>query len=298
MNYDKIYQEFYTKHYDETVNAIKCFFIDCHKYELTISEPIDKSNQFLGTDYTGGSCNTYSNESLKKLHGLFVNCKRKYTKNSIQNSLTNNIKPEFDNIKIAELPANYMFDNLIDDIALIEAKNEISRLLSQNSMLIGMFFKFGEFDEFEIRDIGNIDMQNYPLFIKFNKRVYPEFYENLISLKEKNNPIYIEQPTNEKTKNYKNEIWFKTGITLATGEAFNLYTKYKNDKGHFTKLCLELGFKKTDRPYFSATLQNNNGDKNTFASKDKLQKLHKHLTENELNFGVEFLIEYKKLELE
>jgi hypothetical protein len=246
MDYDKIYQEFYTKHYDETVNAIKCFFVDCHKKELTISEPIDKSNQFLGTDYTGGNCNNYSNESLKKLHGLFVNCKRKYSKNSIQNSLTNNIKPEFDNIKIAELPANYMFDNLIDDIALIEAKNEISRLLSQNSMLIDMFFKFGEFDEFEIRDIGNIDMQNYPLFIKFNKRVYPEFYESLELLKKDNKKKYLDQPMNENANlffEYLIEYYRPDEKTSVKFVNILHYLKKDADKKHFTFKLVQSKYK-------------------------------------------------------
>lgn len=99
-------------------------------------------------------------------------------------------------------------------------------------------------------------------------------------------------------KDYKNTIWFKTGIKLATGEAFKLYSKYKLDKGHFTKICLELGFKKTDRPYFSDTINNNTSDKNTFLSNDKLQKLHKHLTENNLPIGAEFLEKYNQIEAE
>lgn len=106
--------------------------------------------------------------------------------------------------------------------------------------------------------------------------------------------IYLGQPT--KAKDYKNFIWFKTGIPLATGEAFDLYRKYKKDKGHFTKICLELGFKDSDRTYFSSTINDNVTDKNTFTDKDKLQKLHKHLTENNMNFGTEFLKKHKEIE--
>jgi len=104
-----------------------------------------------------------------------------------------------------------------------------------------------------------------------------------------------------KGKDYKDYIWFKTGIPLATGEAFDLYNKYKLDKGHFMRICIDLGFKKSDRPYFSETINDNsstNSDKNTFANKDKLQKLHKHLTENNLNFGARFLKKYNEIELE
>ena len=77
-----------------------------------------------------------------------------------------------------------------------------------------------------------------------------------------------------------------------------MYNKYKFDKGHFTKICLELGFKETDRPYFSDTINDNRGDKNTFANPDKLKKLYNHLTENHLSFGTEFLVKYNQIETE
>lgn len=102
----------------------------------------------------------------------------------------------------------------------------------------------------------------------------------------------------KKAKDYKDFIWFKTGLKLATGEAYDLYNKYKLDKGHFAKICFELGFKETDRTYFSSTINDNETDKNTFTDKNKLQKLHKHLTENNLPFGTEFLEKYNQIETE
>ena len=120
--------------------------------------------------------------------------------------------------------------------------------------------------------------------------------------------------TPKKVKDYKDTIWFTTGIKLATGEAFDLYEKYKNDKGHFTKICSELGFKESDRTFFSTTINDikpkvvfdNKGkklpleknNKNTFADKDKLQKLHKELTEKNLPFGAVFLEKYNQIEAE
>jgi hypothetical protein len=102
----------------------------------------------------------------------------------------------------------------------------------------------------------------------------------------------------KKAKDYKDFIWFKTGLKLATGEAYDLYNKYKLDKGHFTKICLELGFKESDRTYFSSTINDNETDKNTFIDKDKLNKLHTHLIENNLPFGVNFLEKYNQIETE
>jgi hypothetical protein len=102
----------------------------------------------------------------------------------------------------------------------------------------------------------------------------------------------------KKAKDYKDFIWFKTGLKLATGEAYDLYSKYKLDKGHFAKICFELGFKETDRTYFSSTINDNVTDKNTFADKDKLQKLHNYLTENNLPCGTAFLEKYNQIETE
>lgn len=148
----------------------------------------------------------------------------------------------------------------------------------------------------------DIDSPNRSIFLiplEFKK----EFFENELQLlkskiKDKIEPKAIDLDdaiTNNKIKDYKSTIWFRTGVTLATGVAYDLYNRYKLDKGHFTKICLELGFKDSDRPYFSDTINDNNGDKNTFANKDKLIKLHNYLTENNLSFGSCFLEKYNQI---
>ena len=114
-------------------------------------------------------------------------------------------------------------------------------------------------------------------------------------------PILNNTSTTKKYKDYKKENWFLTGIPLATGEAFDLYEKYKGDKGHFTKICLELGFKESDRTFFSTTINDSKkviSNNNTFANSDKLKKLYKHLTENNLPFGAVFLEKYNQIEAE
>lgn len=158
------------------------------------------------------------------------------------------------------------FPDLIDD------QNEKLLILSFNKII----------DFLELQKINQKPTQN----IKIDKKGFED--------------VSIQKPT--KAKDYKCTIWFKTGIPLATGEAFKLYRKYKNDKGYYKKICLELGFKETDRPYFSETIidqpRATDKNKNTFADKGKLQKLHNHLTENGLEFGAEFLEKYNALELE
>lgn len=95
-----------------------------------------------------------------------------------------------------------------------------------------------------------------------------------------------EYPSNRKhnKKNYKNFTWFKIGLKFATGEAHQLYNKYKNKKGHFKKITLELGFKETDRPFISETInnttQNNN---NIYSNIKKMKKISTHCAENKIN---------------
>lgn len=94
----------------------------------------------------------------------------------------------------------------------------------------------------------------------------------------------------EPKKNFKDRIWFKVGLKFATGEAQNLYEKYKLEKGHFVKIALELGFKKSDRPYFSSSIGNSiRGDKNIFSTNDKLLKIRDHCLSNKISICEDFL---------
>jgi hypothetical protein len=145
---------------------------------------------------------------------------------------------------------------------------------------------------------------SYPFIFKsateqivFSIKARNKFLNDKLYNKENPEAIDISKP-NKPIKDYKKTIWFRTGLKLATGEAYDLYDKYKLDKGHFTKICLDLGFNDTDRPYFSETINDNKGDKNTFSDKDKLKKLHRHIAENNLNFGNNFLEKYDQIGLE
>lgn len=74
---------------------------------------------------------------------------------------------------------------------------------------------------------------------------------------------------------YTHTIWFKIGLTFATGQAQELYEKYKEERGHFTKIATQLGFKETDRPYISETINNSTVDnKNIYSSPEKLRKIY------------------------
>lgn len=81
----------------------------------------------------------------------------------------------------------------------------------------------------------------------------------------------------------KTRTWFKVGLLFAKGEVQELYEKYKSHKGHFKKITLELGFKATDRPYFSETINNStNNTKNIYNNFAKMKKIRDYCKKNEI----------------
>jgi len=85
-------------------------------------------------------------------------------------------------------------------------------------------------------------------------------------------------------KEFEEYTWFKVGLKFATGEAHKLYDKYKSEKGHFKKITVKLGFKETDRPFFSETINNNTtSNNNIYSNLDKMQKIKTHCTENNID---------------
>jgi hypothetical protein len=96
-------------------------------------------------------------------------------------------------------------------------------------------------------------------------------------------------------KEKKDEKTFLTGLKFATGEAQELY---KKSKISFKKLAIDLGFKDTDRPYFSATLNNNKGIKNLYKNTKVVIQIHDYCIENKIVMCDEFLSKYDQIEPE
>lgn len=97
-------------------------------------------------------------------------------------------------------------------------------------------------------------------------------------------------------KDDKDHIWFKVGLCFAKGKAQELYKKVKTEKGHFKKITLELGFKPTDRPYFSETISNSHpSDKNIYSDFKKLDLIHRHCLKDKISLADDFITAYNKL---
>ncbi|HLF50926.1 hypothetical protein [Flavobacterium sp.] len=176
MNYENIYEGFYSKYYSKAEILIKNFFIKRHSQKRTFGNSINEVRFYLSNDFINKYI-LYNNENL---HQFF--CKRHsiYSVDEVQEVFENEIKIEFDKINALDLPADYNYPKFIKEIALIEVKNEISRLLSNNSDLLVMFFKLNEFDDFEIREHRGLSVEDYPIYKKLKSKLYPENYANFI----------------------------------------------------------------------------------------------------------------------
>jgi len=158
------------------------------------------------------------------------------------------------------------------------------------------FVKGEELDGKELIDgvLTTTKMGTATAYIQFDKEL--SFLKGkLKQLKNSKQP----EPKATVKKDIKEQTPFLVGLKFANGEAQELYKKYKGEKGHFKKICLELGFKDTDRPYFSETLNNNRkGIKNIYNKKGTLIQVYNYCTENKIVMCDGFLEKYNQIELE
>ena len=291
MNYENIYEGFYTKYYSKAEFLIKNFFVKRHRQKKTFGNSYNEVIHYLSNDFVKKH-NLYKNENLENAYRIF--CKRHsiYFIDEVHEIFENEIKIEFDKINASELPANYTYLKFIKEIALIEALREVSRVFSNNARLLSMVYELKEFDKFEIRVHGNLALEDYPNFKILHSKLYPAY--NDVSLK--NEDLEILEP---EVIDFKEKQPFKIGLKFATGEPQELYKKYKKEKGHFKMICLELGFKESDRPYFSETLPNTSrSNKNLFNNVTLLKQIANHCGNLQIDMCEDFLEKIRVIELE
>lgn len=94
----------------------------------------------------------------------------------------------------------------------------------------------------------------------------------------------------QKEETYKEEVWFKVGVLLASGQMGNYYTidskgiMHLKDSYTAPRIAEELGDKKWQKVVL-ATLnnygpENTNANKNIFNSRDRMKKIIEHCKEN------------------
>ncbi len=172
MDYEKVYQDFYSKYYDKTEFLIKRFLIKKQNQNRLFSNVVNEIDNYIN-DYSINKSFISKNENLKKLHLIFDNRYRVYATNHVQEIFSNEIKTSFDKLLTLKLTKEYSYIRIIKEIALLEALNEISRLLSNNARLLEMMYKLNEFDDFEIRTHGNLALEDYPVYKRLQLKLYP-----------------------------------------------------------------------------------------------------------------------------
>lgn len=178
MNYEKIYTDFYSKYYTKTeflITAVLTKRKNQNKsFHTAFNEVMNYSQTVFYPKYS-----LSKNKELENLYQVFRKRSSHYTLNAIQGIFENEIKTEFDKIKVSELPPNYNYIKFIKTIALLEQENEILRLLSVNAELLKMQYELNAFEDFEIRPYDFI-LENHPNYKKSLSKLHPENYRNSI----------------------------------------------------------------------------------------------------------------------
>lgn len=223
MDYENIYESFYSKYYTKAEFLIKSFLIKRKSQKKTFGITINEVNQYLSNDIVNNH-NLYKNENLQKLHHTF--CKRYsiYEIDQVQEIFANDIKNGFDKIIISELPTDYSYTKFIKETAIIEVANEILRLVSNNSQLFEMFYKSNEFNEFEIRYHKNLSLEDYPIYKKLHSKLYPEYYTNFTKnddfVANNSGAIGLSNPIDTENKNMFSSLFLNSDV-------YNCFLEYQ-----------------------------------------------------------------------
>jgi hypothetical protein len=150
-----------------------------------------------------------------------------------------------------------------------------------------------------------IDYENWESNNSFDKKCDIEIdklkskikIESIEKLNEINKDTQNIDNTNKSKKDLSTQKWFKVGIALANGTAFEVYNKQKAKNNiNFTEICRQIRVLESNKTYIIDTINNNDSVKNLFSNKEKLEALHKYLTDNQLEFGKVFLEKYNQIE--
>ncbi len=172
MNYEKVYNDFYSKYYTKT----ECIITDVFTKRRSLNKPFQAAyNEVVNYSCTV-FCPKYSlskNRELENLYQLFCKRSSHYTIDAIQGIFENEIKTAFDKVDASDLPPNFNYVKFIKRIALLEQEKEILRLLSVNAQLLKMQYELNAFEDFEIRSYDFI-LENHPNYKKSLSKLYPE----------------------------------------------------------------------------------------------------------------------------
>lgn len=293
MDYEKTYQDFYSKYYNKAEFLIKQFLIKKQNQNKIFSTTINEVNNYLN-DYSINKCLISKNENLKKLHHFFDNRYRIYSNNQVQEIFSNEIKTDFDKLKASELPKNCNYVTLVKEIALLEALNEISRLLSNNARLLEMMYKLNKFEAFEIKTNGNLALEDYPIYKQLHLELYPATEENDFGLLG-TEAIVLSDFENSKNETQFNPLFINSKVYTCFLEyqkhIIDFYSDYSYLKKRLDKEKLIYYHKDNDfmRIVFEQLLLISAKNYDDYCAEGKLKSLQKsYNVQRENNFNIVF----------
>ena len=177
VNYGKIYEGFYSKYYDQLEQFAKDFFIAKKGENRNYNYARNNIEIYLYNDYVKDAVYT-KNDNLNKLHSIFHNRASYYDREFMLDVFKNEIKNNFDEIDKTRLPKDYNYLKFIEEVAFIESRNELFRLISAHAQLFEMIYKLNRFDIFEIRYYQGKDIEEYPNYGEMFSELYPDFKKN------------------------------------------------------------------------------------------------------------------------
>ena len=165
MNYEQEYQYFFNKYYSKSEKLIKQFLIIEKSKKRNANLVYNELEKYLSnktvTIFAG-----VKYPSLEGLLLLFNNRHKNYEADEINLIFANEIKTGFEKIDILELlPPYYTLRKLLMEIAILNALNEINRLLLLNRNLFNLFYLLDDFTDFEIKDYVGFSIEDTDIFI-------------------------------------------------------------------------------------------------------------------------------------
>lgn len=157
-----------------------------------------------------------------------------------------------------------------------------------------LIFPYLDNQEIKIRIASSLDAEYLNQKEKQHcKEVQIDFYCHYAMIKKYEMIHFIDDLLKkDNNKTYKNQVWFKVGVKLASGKMSKYYTIDSKGimclKSSYTAplVAIELGDKKYEKDVLG-TLQNygpenKNANKNIFNSRDKMMKIIEHCNENNI----------------
>lgn len=288
MDYQKIYQDFYSRYYDKAELLTKRFFLKHKSKKKTFGDAHNIVTYYLSTDFINKH-HLKENKVLTDAHRIFERRYTIYETDQIQEIFANEIKTDFEEYDPSKLPFDYNYIKLVKEIAILEVAKEIRRLLSNNSRLLEMMYQLNDFDDFEIRKYDGISLENTPIFKKLHQIVYPHLYNQDTGL----NAITI--PTDTEGKNnflslFKNQEVYNCFMDYQK-HIIDFYTDYSYLKKRLEKEKLIHYHKDNDfmKIIFEQMKLISEKNYNEYFIQGKLKSLEKsYSAQRENNFNIVF----------